>query len=227
MAPTNLAAAIGVAAALVTTSPKGLTLPSPVEQTRQRLAEEREAVEARAEADRAASARFHDLNDPRTMPSFLQTDVRWSGSGYAGATIGSNGCGLTAAAMAASWWSRTEVTPLALRDRYGDSCTVRGLNDMSRFCDRLCSDYGLTRSGRFYGVDEAISRAMSGQTVFASLLGHFGDLWVGYGHIVLIWWDGSQLRVQDPASQANTRPWGAEELSGFGGWKYFYSIWKE
>lgn len=227
MRATSLAVAIGAAAAIAGSEPEILTLPDPVEMTQKRLADERRAVEARAESDRRASERFHDLHDPRTMPAFYQTDPRWSGTSYAGSTIGSNGCGLTSAAMAASWWSRSEVAPQALRDRYGDSCTVGGLNDMDRFCDRLCADYGLSRSGRFYGVDEAISRAKAGQTVFASLRGQFGGLWVGYGHIVLIWWDGSQLRVQDPASQANTRPWGDEELSGFGGWKYFYSIWKE
>lgn len=158
------------------------------------------------------------------MPSWYQGDPAWAGLRYAGGAVAGRGCGLCAAAMAASWWSRGDVTPADLISRYGDSCTVGGLNDMRAFADRLCADYGLERSGPYFDARRAVDEAMSGRTVFASLRGRFGDLWIGRGHIVLIWSDGGSLRVSDPASPANTRAWDPGELAGATTWKYFVSI---
>lgn len=221
----SLTAALGLAAVLFGSDPNGLIMPDPVEQSQKRLEDQQTAIEERAKADREASARYHDLHDPRSMPSFFQTDPRWAGTSYAGATIGSNGCGLTAASMAASWWSRSEVTPQALRDRYGDSCTIGGLNDMAKFRDRLCADYGLTGSERYYDVNRACDEALAGRTVFASIRGYFGDSWYG-GHIVLIWSQDGAIHVNDPASQGNTRVWSREELARYR-WAYFYSLVKQ
>ena len=222
---TSLVAAIGLAAVLVGSDPDGLVMPDPVEQSQKRLEDQRKAIQERVEADKAASARYHDLHDPRSMPAYLQTDPRWAGTSYAGATIGSNGCGLTAAAMAASWWSRSEVTPQALRDRYGDSCTIRGLNDMAKFRDRLSADYGLTGSERYHDIGRACDEALAGRTVFASIAGSFGDSWYS-GHIVLIWAKDGAIHVNDPASQGNTRVWSREELARYR-WAYFYSLVKQ
>lgn len=158
------------------------------------------------------------------MPSWYQGDPAWAGLRYAGGTVAGRGCGLCAAAMAASWWSKGDVTPADLIARYGDSCTVGGLNDMQAFSDRLCADYGLVRSELYFDAWRAVGEAMSGRTVFASLRGRFGDLWIGRGHIVLIWSDGGSLMVSDPASPANTRAWDPGELTGATTWKYFISI---
>lgn len=218
----SLAAAIGFAGVLASASPEGLVLPDPVEITQQRL----DQLAKEVEEVKREEARWHDLYDPRSMPSFYQTDPAWSATPYAGGTIGSSGCGLTAAAMAASWWSRSQVTPPDLVARYGDSCITGGLNDMRKFSDRLCQDYGLARSDRYYSISRAMDEARGGSTVFASVRSRFGG---GYytGHIVLIWWDGANLRVSDPANQSNTRSWSAEELLAQTCWKYFYSLRKE
>ena len=45
------------------------------------------------------------------MPLFLQKDPQWADAAYSDETIGTYGCGLTAAAMALSYLNGREVTP--------------------------------------------------------------------------------------------------------------------
>ena len=82
----SLTAALGLAAVLFGSDPEGLIMPGPVEQSQKRLMEQQAAIEERAKADREASARYHDLHDPRSMPAYFQTDQRWAGTAKGGAT---------------------------------------------------------------------------------------------------------------------------------------------
>lgn len=178
-----------------------------------------------AKAEKLAEKKREEwLHAPRSMPSYYQTDARWSGVPYAGASIGMSGCGLTAAAMSFEWWLRERYTPADLEDDVGNSCTTGGLNDMAKF-GRHAESLGLTVSKRFHSISDACDEALSGKTVWASVSGAFGDSWYG-GHIVLIWSQDGDIRVQDPASKGNTRAWSREELAR-AKWAYFYSVWIE
>lgn len=221
----SLALAAGLAMPAVSAEPV-IPVIDPVSAVQDALSGMAEDLASVQETVRRLEERWHWLHDPRTMPAYYQTDAAWSALPYAYGTVASSGCGLTAAAMAVSWWARDEVTPAELRDRYGDSCTIGGLNDMQRFRDRVCADYGLAGSERYWSIEQAVSDAEAGKTVWCSVSGRFGDGWYG-GHIVLLWHDGASLRVSDPANHANTRAWRAEELLAQGCWKYFYSIWME
>lgn len=178
-----------------------------------------------AKAERKADAAHEEwLHAPRNMPAYYQTDRRWSGVGYAGASIGCSGCGLTAAAMSLEWWLRERCTPKDLEAEVGSSCTTGGLNDMAKFAE-YAESLGLSASERYRSIGEACDEALSGKTVWASVSGTFGDSWYG-GHIVLIWSQNGELRVNDPASKGNTREWSRDELARYE-WAYFYSVWLE
>lgn len=181
-------------------------------------------LHAAREAAEEARAMEEWLHAPRSMPAYYQTDPAWAGVGYAGASIGMSGCGLTAAAMSLEWWLRERCTPADLQAAVGDSCTTSGLNDMSKFGSYAVSK-GLSVSERYYDISRACDEALAGKTVWASISGYLGDSWYG-GHIVLIWSQDGQLLVNDPASQGNTRTWSREELARYS-WAYFYSVWLE
>jgi hypothetical protein len=175
-----------------------------------------------------AMEEWHDQHDPRYMPAYYQGDERWSGVSYAhGNTIGSNGCGLTTAAMSFEYWTREEFTPLRLRDTVGDSCTYGGLNYMLAFADFARNSLGLQASNQMWDLDFAINEAKAGHTVWCSVAGQFGAVYYG-GHLVLMWLDSDgNLRINDPASHENTRVWSEQELRAQGSWCYFISVWKQ
>ena len=176
------------------------------------------------EAAMAERERQEWLHAPRSMPAYYQTDAEWASVPYAGASIGYSGCGLTAAAMSLEWWLRERCTPKDLEAEVGSSCTTGGLNDMAKF-GKHAESLGLTVSERYRRIGEACDEALSGKTVWASISGAFGDSWYG-GHIVLIWSQDGELRVNDPASKGNTREWSREELARYR-WAYFYSVYLE
>ena len=171
-------------------------------------------------------AAYLDAALPRSMPYHNQGDPRWGGLAYAGGTLTSKGCGLCCASMALSWWSREEVTPDGLLAAVGESCLTGGLNDMAKFGDAMGA-WGVARSGAYYDIGEAVAEARRGRVVFCSVAGRLGARSYG-GHIVLLFSpDGSALSLMDPACRENTREWSEAELLSVGGWKYFYSTWKE
>lgn len=171
---------------------------------------------------------WHDEHDPRHMPAYYQGDPAWSGTPYAhGGTIGSNGCGLTAAAMSFEYWTRQQCTPQQLRDAVGDSCTYGGLNYMPAFADYARNNLGLQASNQIWDLNWAISEAWAGHTVWCSVSGRFGANSYG-GHLVLLWKnDNDQLCINDPASPENTRVWLEQELRSQPSWVYFVSVWKQ
>ena len=64
-----------------------------------------------------------------TMPLFLQKELRWYGVQYADGCIGTHGCGLTAAAMAATYITGDLVTPEYLANASGNEFITDGVND--------------------------------------------------------------------------------------------------
>lgn len=183
-----------------------------------------EAMEQKA-AEEAAAAEEERRNN-RPMPSYLQIDGRWASERYSAGTIGTYGCGLTAAAMAFEHLSCETVTPSDLRTAVGDSCLSGGVNDMRKFCDYGAERWGFGHSGIYFDVDEAMDSVGRDSVVFASVAGTFGDSWYG-GHIVLIWKvDGDDVYVMDPASAGNSSRTFSRSYMRSVGFAYFYTIYE-
>lgn len=161
------------------------------------------------------------------MPLWLQTDPQWSYIPYAGGTIGTSGCGLTAAAMALKYMTLQEVTPLQLAEAVGDSCLTGGVNDPSKFCSWIAehyAEYRVESGGRAYRLDDALAAVDDGWLVMAGMSGTLGDATYD-GHVVLIWrHDDEGYWVRDPDSGANSaRAFSRDEL-GKASWGYFDKI---
>lgn len=164
---------------------------------------------------------------PYDMPLYLQEDEAWASLPYANGTVGGSGCGLAAAAMAMSYLAKAECTLPYLYSEVGSSCTVDGLNNMSRFAEYASRAYGIESSDIFFSVDDAIARSMQdGSVVACSMTGALGDR--SYeGHIVLLWSpDNNVIRIADPASADNSsRQYSIDEVKSIR-WSYFYE-WKK
>ena len=160
----------------------------------------------------------------RTMPLYLQKDLRWSDAHYADGTIGSHGCGLTCAAMAMTFLTGDYVSPDSLALQSGDVFVTDGVNDPDKICKWLVDNYGVVWSGEKWTLDDGLALVDDGYVVIASMSGKLGDRTYG-GHNVLIYAhvDGGYL-VRDPDDAANSnKVFTYEELSE-AAWKTFNGI---
>lgn len=149
------------------------------------------------------------------MPLYLQKDQQWGDIAYSDGTIGSYGCGLTAASMAVCYLTTDQATPKTLLSRVGETCLTDRVNDMGKFTKWLSEHYsGLERLDTFWGVDEALARVDEGWLVFGGMGGKLGDR--NYGsHIVLIWHsngDGTYLMRDSDDGDNSIRVWTREAL---------------
>ncbi len=149
------------------------------------------------------------------MPLYLQKDQQWGDVAYSDGTIGTYGCGLTAASMAVCYLTADHITPADLLSHVGETCLTDRVNDMSKFTSWLSEHYsGLERLDTFWGIDDALARVDEGWLVFGGMGGELGERTYG-GHVVLIWHsngDGTYL-VRDPDDGDNSiRTWTREEL---------------
>lgn len=160
------------------------------------------------------------------MPLFLQKDPQWADVAYSDGTIGTYGCGLTAAAMAVNYLTTDHITPNDLLIKVGESCLSDRVNDMGKFTTWLSEHYsGLQRLGTFWGIDEALARVDEGWLVFGGMGGELGERTYG-GHVILIWHangdDTYLLRDSDDGSNS-IRAWTRDELEAVN-WGSFNAI---
>lgn len=160
------------------------------------------------------------------MPLLLQKDQQWADVAYSDGTIGTYGCGLTAATMAADYLTSDDVTPDALLAHVGESCLTDRVNDMSKFTVWLSEHYsGLERLNTFWDLRGALKLVDDGWIVFAGMSGELGARTYG-SHVVMIWRaddDGTYL-IRDPDDGDNSvHSWTVDELHAVG-WGSFNAI---
>lgn len=175
----------------------------------------------------------HDADTGMTnVPVFLQTDERWSSLPYSDGTVATHGCGLTCAAMAASYYFRAELTPADLLDCVGNSCVDEstGVNDMTRFCEWMESrDPMLSHTVPYDDCKRALDDARYGRLVFCSVSGQLAPYGKDYGgHIVLLCAVNNQgVIIHDPCDAALS--YGVMSMDDFthANWAYFISVGRE
>ena len=149
------------------------------------------------------------------MPLFLQKDPQWANVAYSDETIGTYGCGLTAAAMALSYLNGNEITPDLLAAFVGESCLTDRVNDMAKFSAYLAKTYHFEARDTFWGTGEALKAVDDGWIVFAGVTGTLGERSYG-SHVVMIWRESTDgtYALRDPDDSANSiHAWTADELN--------------
>ncbi len=149
------------------------------------------------------------------MPLFLQKDPQWADVAYSDETIGTYGCGLTAAAMALSYLNGREVTPDLLAAFVGENCLTDRVNDMAKFSAYMTKNYSLKSRDTFWGTDEALKAVEDGWIVFAGVTGTLGERSYG-SHVVMIWRENADgtYALRDPDDGTNSiHAWTADELN--------------
>lgn len=149
------------------------------------------------------------------MPLFLQKDPQWADAAYSDESIGTYGCGLTAAAMALSYLNGREVTPDLLAAFVGESCLTDRVNDMAKFSAYLAKTYHLKTRDTFWGTDEALKAVDDGWIAFAGVTGTLGERSYG-SHVVMIWRENADgtYALRDPDDGINSiHAWTADELN--------------
>lgn len=149
------------------------------------------------------------------MPLFLQKDPQWADAAYSDETIGTYGCGLTAAAMALSYLNGREITPDLLAAFVGESCLTDRVNDMAKFSAYLAKTYHLKTRDTFWGTDEALKAVDDGWIVFAGVTGTLGERSYG-SHVVMIWRENEDgtYALRDPDDGTNSiHAWTSDELN--------------
>lgn len=149
------------------------------------------------------------------MPLFLQKDPQWADVAYSDETIGTYGCGLTAAAMALSYLNGREVTPDLLAAFVGENCLTDCVNDMAKFSAYMTKNYSLKSRDTFWGTDEALKAVEDGWIVFAGVTGTLGERSYG-SHVVMIWRENADgtYALRDPDDGTNSiHAWTADELN--------------
>lgn len=149
------------------------------------------------------------------MPLFLQKDPQWADAAYSDETIGTYGCGLTAAAMALSYLNGREVTPDLLAAFVGESCLTDRVNDMAKFSTYLAKTYHFETRNTFWGTGEALKAVDDGWIVFAGVTGTLGERSYG-SHVVMIWRENADgtYALRDPDDGTNSiHAWTTDELN--------------
>jgi len=152
---------------------------------------------------------------------YLQTDPRWAGNDYSakgdGSTIGTAGCGPTAAAMVIATWRNYAITP-AHTAAWAKSVGYKAPNQgtyysyfapqMAKFgiqCKQL--NYRNLREMTSYEAaayhEKALQAVQRGDLVIACM---GPGLWTKSGHFIL-WWKvtGTMAHINDPASSRSEK----------------------
>ncbi len=161
----------------------------------------------------------------QNVPIYMQTDERWGGLPYANATLADSGCGLTCAAMAWSYFSGEDWTPIDMLNAVGNDYVQDGQNYMPGFCAWMHErDAAITSSVIYEDMARAIEDLEAESLVFAEMQGQLEGGGQSYGgHIVLLTeYDGQSVTIHDPCS-----PYAViltyEQMAGVD-WGYFISI---
>ena len=158
------------------------------------------------------------MNTMNKQPvSYLQTDPRWKDTPYRvpgeSATIGSSGCGPTAAAMLIETITGKTYTPVdacAWSIAHGYKALKQGTYyayfkpQFAAFgisCDMLnwYKSYGNPNHANH---QKALDLLKQGYYLIA-LMGP--GLWTSGGHFVVVWWEDGKIRINDPASTKDAR----------------------
>lgn len=149
--------------------------------------------------------------------SYLQTDPRWKALPYRvkgeSSTIGSAGCGPTAAAMLITTITGKTFTPV-------DACQwsvdhgYKALNQGTCYsyfkpqfaafgidCDMLNKENTYGKPGHSNHT-EALDLLQKGYYLIALMN---KGLWTHSGHFVVVWWEDDKIRINDPASTKEER----------------------
>lgn len=149
--------------------------------------------------------------------SYLQTDPRWKNEPYRvkgeSSTIGSAGCGPTAAAMLISTITGKTFTPK-------DACVwamahgYKALNNgtyYSYFAPQFAA-HGIKcwqlnwvnayRNAKATSFDETVKYLKQGYYAIALMK---KGTWTSGGHFVVLWWADDKVRINDPASTMDNR----------------------
>ncbi|MDO4437557.1 MAG: C39 family peptidase [Coriobacteriaceae bacterium] len=159
------------------------------------------------------------------VPIYMQTDERWGGLPYAGAELSDSGCGLTCAAMAWSYFSGEDWTPVDMLNAVGNDFVQDGQNYMPGFCMWMHEqDDTVTSSVIYEDMARALEDLSSGSLVFAEMQGQLEESGRSYGgHIVLLAEsDGKSVTIHDPCS-AYAIVLTYEQMADVD-WGYFISI---
>lgn len=160
-----------------------------------------------------------------SVPLYLQTDERWGGLPYADETLSVSGCGLTCAAMAWSYFSGEDWTPIDMLNAVGNDYVQDGQNYMPGFCAWMHErDAAITSSVIYEDMARALEDLEAESLVFAEMQGQLEDGGRNYGgHIVLLTgFDEENVIVHDPCSPYAVTL-SLEQMAGVD-WGYFISI---
>lgn len=149
--------------------------------------------------------------------SYLQTDFRWKNKPYRvkgeNATIGSSGCGPTAAAMLLSTLTGKTITPV-------DTCKwsidhgykALGNGTYYAYFAPQFAAYGIKcwqlnwvnayHNAKATSFDETVKYLKQGYYAIALMK---KGTWTSGGHFVVLWWADDKVRINDPASTRENR----------------------
>lgn len=162
-----------------------------------------------------------------SVPIYLQTDERWGGLPYADETLSVSGCGLTCAAMAWSYFSGDDWTPVEMLNAVGNDFVQEGQNYMPGFCSWMHEqDADIASSVIYEDMERALDDLEGGSLIFAEMQGRIEDGGRSYGgHIVLLTgFDEENVIVHDPCSPYAVTL-SLEQMTCVD-WGYFISVWR-
>lgn len=162
-----------------------------------------------------------------SVPIYLQTDERWGGLPYADETLSVSGCGLTCAAMAWSYFSGDNWTPVEMLNAVGNDFVQEGQNYMPGFCSWMHEqDADIASSVIYEDMERALDDLEGGSLIFAEMQGRLEDGGRSYGgHIVLLTgFDEENVIVHDPCNPYAVTL-SLEQMTCVD-WGYFISVWR-
>lgn len=162
-----------------------------------------------------------------SVPIYLQTDERWGGLPYADETLSVSGCGLTCAAMAWSYFSGDDWTPVEMLNAVGNDYVQEGQNYMPGFCSWMHEqDAAIASSVIYEDMARALDDLEGGSLIFAEMQGQLEEGGRSYGgHIVLLTgFDEENVIVHDPCSPYAVTL-SLEQMTCVD-WGYFISVWR-
>lgn len=162
-----------------------------------------------------------------SVPIYLQTDERWGGLPYADETLSVSGCGLTCAAMAWSYFTGDDWTPIEMLNAVGNDYVQEGQNYMPGFCSWMHEqDATIANSVIYEDMARALDDLEGGSLIFAEMQGQLEDGGRSYGgHIVLLTgFDEENVIVHDPCSPYAVTL-SLEQMTCVD-WGYFISVWR-
>ena len=149
--------------------------------------------------------------------SYLQTDPRWSKKPYRvpgeTATVGSSGCGPTAAAMLIETITGKTFTPedaCKWSVEHGYKALKAGTYyayfkpQFAAFgieCDML--NWSKTYGKPDHANHKKVLELLKAGYYIIALMGP--GLWTSSGHFVVVWWEDDKIRINDPASTRTVR----------------------